>query len=201
MRAVTVAPAPGETRRPALALANSRRNGAGGTVDDLANPAALQRWLDQHGLAGDPGRIGDAPADRATLGMVRDLRDAVRELLRARVEDRLPAARAVELVNAACAAAPIAAGLVWTDQAGPRQTRESAVAGVAQLVCARLAVDAIELVTGPEHIALRACGAPGCVRLLLSDHPRRQWCSKRCGNRVRASRYYHRHQHAVESAA
>ena len=59
--------------------------------------------------------------------------------------------------------------------------------------CALLAADAIDLVTGPDHAALRACGAPGCVRLLLSDHPRRQWCSKQCGDRVRASRYYHSH--------
>jgi predicted RNA-binding Zn ribbon-like protein len=58
----------------------------------------------------------------------------------------------------------------------------------------RIAADAIALVTGPEAADLRACEAPGCVRLLLRDHPRRHWCSTRCGDRVRARRYYARHR-------
>jgi predicted RNA-binding Zn ribbon-like protein len=56
-------------------------------------------------------------------------------------------------------------------------------------------------VVGSDHVDLRACGAPGCMRLLLKDHPRRQWCSTRCGDRVRASRYYHRHRPLERGAA
>jgi predicted RNA-binding Zn ribbon-like protein len=161
-------PAPGETGHPALALANSRS----ARGEQLATPDALRRWMAAHAL----------PAAGADLAAMLGLRDAVRELLLARIEGRRPAAGTVEAVNAA--ALPTAPRLVWTD--APRVEREGS--GVALV-----AADAIELVT--EHAPdLLACSAPGCLRLLIKDHPRRQWCSTRCGDRVRAGRYYDRHR-------
>ena len=35
--------------------------------------------------------------------------------------------------------------------------------------------------------AVRACYAPGCVLYFMKTHPRREWCSVACGNRVRAA--------------
>jgi predicted RNA-binding Zn ribbon-like protein len=55
-----------------------------------------------------------------------------------------------------------------------------------------VAQDAIELLTGPEATTLRACHAPGCVLYFVKTHPRREWCSEACGNRVRAARHYRR---------
>jgi predicted RNA-binding Zn ribbon-like protein len=178
--------APGEDRHLALALVNSRRNGPHGPVDELTDVAGLAAWLAEHGLA-------DADAGEADLAALRALRDAVRELLTARIEDRAPAPMAVEAVNAASRRAPVARVLDWEGRDAPRARRDGLGVPGAALGGALAATDAIELVTGPEHAALHACGAPGCVRLLLRDHPRRQWCSTRCGDRVRASRYYHRH--------
>jgi predicted RNA-binding Zn ribbon-like protein len=188
MTAMSSAPAPGEAGHIALALVNSRRNSARGPIDDLASAAALSCWLGQH------THLAGGGVDLAGLVSVRALRDAVRELLLARIENRVPDPAALALVNGASAAVPTAARLEWDPGSAPRQTRESAGAGMAQSACALLAIDAIDLVTGPDHAALRACGAPGCVRLLLSDHSRRQWCSKQCGDRVRASRYYRSHR-------
>jgi predicted RNA-binding Zn ribbon-like protein len=186
MRAMTVA-APGEAAHPALALVNSRRNDAGIQLDDLATPEGLGAWLREHDLA------RDAPVDAAALATVRELRRAVRELLDARIERRAPDQAAVEIVNAAAAAAPSTRRLIWTDAGTPCEERHWLTAGV-PLACAVLAADAIDLVTGPDHGNLLACGGPGCMRLLLRDHPRRQWCSTPCGDRVRARRYYHRHR-------
>jgi predicted RNA-binding Zn ribbon-like protein len=177
--------APGEHSRPALALVNSRRSGPQGAVDELETPAALRAWLASHGLP--------ALAAREALGAMCGLRDAVRELLLARIEERAPDPAAVEVVNAAAAAAPTAPRLVWAAPHAPRLERDFPDAAGPALARAVFATDAIDLVTGPDHADLRACAAPGCIRLLLKDHPRRQWCSKRCGDRVRASRYYHRH--------
>jgi predicted RNA-binding Zn ribbon-like protein len=182
--------APGENARPALALVNSRRNDAGGPVDDLATPAGLRMWLAEHGL------VPDARVDHAALVGVHDLRGAVRELLEARIAGRLPDPRSVEIVNVAAAGAPTARRLVWTEPGTLHEERDCLGAGGVPLARALLAADAIDLVTGPAHADLLACGAPGCARLLLRDHPRRQWCSTRCGDRVRASRYYHRHRGA-----
>jgi predicted RNA-binding Zn ribbon-like protein len=179
--------APGEDRHLALALVNSRRNGPQGPVDELADVGGMAAWLADHELA-------DPTAGPAELITLRALRDAVRELLSARIEGRAPAADAVEAVNAASRAAPLARVLDWPRPDAPQARRDGLGACGAALAGALAAGDAIELVTGPEHAALHACGAPGCVRLLLRDHPRRQWCSTRCGDRVRASRYYHRHK-------
>jgi predicted RNA-binding Zn ribbon-like protein len=77
---------------------------------------------------------------------------------------------------------------------GPREVRDQPGRRGCALARAVLALDAIDLVAGAEHVDLRVCAAPGCLRLLLRDHPRRQWCSNRCGDRVRASRYYRRHR-------
>jgi predicted RNA-binding Zn ribbon-like protein len=183
--------APGEAARPALALVNSHRNDAHGPVDDIASAASLGAWLAEQGL------VPNARADGAGLAAVRELRGAVRELLDARIAGRAPDQAAVETVNAAAAAAPTARRLTWADAGTPREDRICLGAGGVPLARALLAADAIDLVTGPAHADLLACAAPGCVRLLLRDHPRRRWCSTRCGDRVRASRYYHRHREAT----
>jgi predicted RNA-binding Zn ribbon-like protein len=183
-------PAPGEAARPALALVNSRRNEHGEPIDDLATPAGVVAWLARHGLA------PDTRVDDAALAGVRALREAVRELLEARIAGRTPDRAAVETVNAAAAAAPVTRRLTWTAPGAPREERRAVGSGI-QRASAVLAGDAIDLVTGPAHADLLACSAPGCVRLLLRDHPRRRWCSTRCGDRVRASRYYHRHREAA----
>ncbi len=181
-------PAPGEAGRPALALVNSRRNHADGPVDDLTTPSRLAAWLGEQELV-RPARVNDA-----ALARVCELRDAVRELLEARIARRAPHHTAVEIVNAAAAAAPTARRLTWTEPDAPREERYCVGADGVLLACSLLATDAIDLVTGPGHADLLACAAPGCARLLLRDHPRRQWCSTRCGDRVRASRYYDRHR-------
>ena len=183
--------APGEDRHLALALVNSRRNGPGEPVDELADAAGMVAWLRAHGLE-------DPEAGDAELAALRTLRDAVRRLLMARIEGGAPEREAVETVNAASAAAPTAPVLRWEPPDAPQAGRDPLGAGGATLARALVATDAIALVTGPEQAGLHACGAPGCIRLLLRDHPRRQWCSTRCGDRVRASRYYHRHKASGE---
>jgi predicted RNA-binding Zn ribbon-like protein len=170
--------APGEDCHPALALVNTARNSPDGPVDDLG------AWIEAQGVG----------AGSAALAAARGLRDAVRELLHARIDARLPAPDAVAAVNAASAAVPTAPALVWDASHGPSRRQDSVAAPALARALAGVAADAIDLVTGAEQTDLHACGAPGCIRLLVRDHPRRQWCSTRCGDRVRAARYYRRHK-------
>jgi predicted RNA-binding Zn ribbon-like protein len=162
---MTRSPAPGETESSALALVNTRtRHG-----DDL------DAWLLAAGLQ---------PGDRDET---ESLREAIRELFEARVEGRAPDPAALRRVNAVAAGAPGVTALRW-DGAEP----EAATAWNSPH--AAVVADAIDVLTGPRAADLRACEAPGCVRLLLRDHARRQWCSVPCGDRVRAARYYRRHK-------
>jgi predicted RNA-binding Zn ribbon-like protein len=179
---------PGEPQFVSLALVNSRHHSRAGVVDHLSSPDALREWLVERSLA-EAAITPDAHELDAALR----LRDAIRELLLARIEDRTPAAATVAAVNEAAAAAPAAANLHWELGGAPRRTKASEAGGVTRALAA-LAEDAITLISGDRHADLIACHAPGCVRLLLKDHPRREWCSTRCGDRVRAARYYRRHR-------
>ena len=197
---------PGERDHPSLALVNSRHNGRTGPIDHLATPEELGEWLAWRSLVeregapsgGERAAAGRdaAPADavaaptEADLSAAHALRAAVRELLVAAIEGRSPARSAVATVNEASAAAPRWELLRW-DHHGPQRTRVAPAANEVERALAALAADAMELVC--EHRAdLIACEAPGCVRILLKDHPRRHWCSTRCGDRVRAARHYRR---------
>jgi len=69
---------------------------------------------------------------------------------------------------------------------------EDTAASPATTALAKVANDAVHLLTGPDAPWLRACQAPGCVLYFLKTHPRRERCSEACGNRTRAARHYQR---------
>lgn len=181
---------PGEALSPALAFANSRFRRPQGWTDLAGTGAELGEWLAAHALPSDtPARAA------AELSQFHELREAIRELLLARAEGRTPPDDALACVNRASASLPGAVQLAWPAGAAPGRGFEPAVeAEPLARSRAALAVDAIELVAGGRGELLVACGGPRCVRLLLKDHPRRQWCGPRCGERARAARYYERHK-------
>ncbi|MEN3285240.1 MAG: hypothetical protein V7607_6380 [Solirubrobacteraceae bacterium] len=186
---------PGERDHPSLALVNSRHNSRRGVIDHLPSREALGEWLAWRSLVAH----GDRAAARHRGGDTTDadldaalaLRDATRELLVAAVEGRSPAPSALAAINDAAAIAPAAHQLRWDVAGRPVRTRSAPAATDVQRALAAIAEDAIALVCDHRE-DLIACEAPGCVRLLLKDHPRRHWCSTRCGDRVRAARHYRR---------
>jgi predicted RNA-binding Zn ribbon-like protein len=184
--------APGEDRSPALALANSQRTRPRQTVDDLNTVADLRRWLDRRGIDAHSRTIG-----RQELLRLRELRDAIRELLAARVDARAPRGEAVSIVNAAARAAPTSPYLTWEQRGAPHAQNDGGDPRSFSRVLTKIASDAIDLIAGERHTQLRACPAPGCTRFLLVDHPRRRWCSTRCSDRVRAASYYQRSRAAA----
>jgi predicted RNA-binding Zn ribbon-like protein len=166
-----------------------------GVHDDLAEPADLDEWLDAIGVA----RNGTA-ATRDEFRRALALRDAVRRLAALATGDERPAAvaggtdisagtdveSAIRVVNDAAREIPVprltlrGAGLDLTAAAAASPVT-AGLAGVA--------VQAQELL-GRSDSPLRACNAPGCVLYFAKTHPRREWCSVACGNRVRAARHY-----------
>lgn len=188
-----IAAAPGEHDHTALALVNTCYRSQGDLHDDLADLDQAGAWLHARGVAA--ARLGqdDAAALRA-------LRDAIRSLLIVRVDGGVPPRQAVDAVNAALLAAPSVAVLTWPAAGPGRRYRSLGGDRLAQLL-APYAADAIALLTGPDGDRLAACGAPGCVRLLVRTHGKRQWCSARCGDRVRAARHYARRPHRSDDHA
>ena len=107
--------------------------------------------------------------------------------------DRPPAAT-VRRLNELAALAPITARLHWTADASPKAHLSLSGAGRLDALLALLAQSAIDVLGGSGAGRLRRCEAPGCINYYLKDHPRRAWCSPKCGNRVRVARHYQRHR-------
>jgi predicted RNA-binding Zn ribbon-like protein len=150
------------------------------TVDLLAAPEDLRRWLEA-----ERGRLGECEFGPADLDRIRTLRDAIRELLGAVAEQHQIPIRALDRVNAASAAAPVApqlnAELIAAEQTGDEASIDWLLGALAR--------SAIALLAGPEREQLRVCRAPSCGMFFLGA---RRWCCAACGNRARAARHYRR---------
>src|SRR4051812_6178154 len=175
----------------AIELHNTIYATSSGAVDGLASPEGARAWIEALARRLPVGTLpGGAWPSAAELVA---LRDAVRPALQAAAGGSPPERSAVDAINAACRRAPHAPIAVWHAGELPSPATDFAGAGRADVVIAAIAADAIELLTGPHRAELRTCGAPRCVLMFLKDHPRREWCSERCGNRARQARHYERH--------
>jgi predicted RNA-binding Zn ribbon-like protein len=165
---------------------------AAGPHDDFGAPADLDAWLEAVGVP-----LTGAHAGAAELADAIRLRDAVRRLAGHVTGDtREAAASALTSVEDAVAVLNEAAG----HRAGPRlanhggqlrATSDDSVSAV-RAGLAAIAEQSIGLLGGEAAGTLRACYAPGCVLYFAKSHPRREWCSVGCGNRIRAARHYER---------
>ncbi|NRQ38377.1 hypothetical protein HII36_42095 [Nonomuraea sp. NN258] len=168
----------------AIAFANTVRVSTG---DALAGPAGLAAWLRERRSA-LLTELPDAALDAISEGeaaAARRVRDAVRALMGGRES----ADEHVRVLNEAVRAAPRWPELVWGDPPAllSRTARPPVDAALAEV-----AEQAVLLLSGPDRELVRPCGAPGCVQFFLKEHPRREWCSAGCGNRVRVARHYAR---------
>jgi predicted RNA-binding Zn ribbon-like protein len=166
--------------------------GTDGPHDDLRTTADVDEWLAAVGI----DRAG-THATESELAKARALRDAVRRLAGYVTRDSRPAtapattdvAAALDQVNSTAAELP-APLLALRDG----RLELDALEGPSPVTTglARVAEQAAGLLGGQDAARLRACYAPGCVLYFIKTHPRREWCSVACGNRVRAARHYQR---------
>jgi predicted RNA-binding Zn ribbon-like protein len=162
--------------------------------DNLTDATLLRDWLadvTEH----DAAELGVPSQDELDDALA--LRDSLRRLAAHCTADERPAAQspvgdvtqAVDVVNALVADRP-RTQLAVRD--GVLSVVEAPLASPIRSALADLGYRAIDLLTGPAAINLRACHAPHCVLYFVKSHPRREWCSEACGNRVRAARHYER---------
>jgi predicted RNA-binding Zn ribbon-like protein len=174
----------------AIELANTLFTDGGRPFDALTAPAALTRWLQTNAERIDappPRRLGAGDLER-TL----ELRTVIRALLAAAVDGDAPPTTTVRRLNELAALAPFTARLQWPAGKPPNARLFPGGAGRVDALLALLAQSAIDVLGGSGAGRLRRCEAPGCINYYLKDHPRRAWCSPKCGNRVRVARHYQR---------
>ena len=145
--------------------------------EQLTAPSDLDAWFRQAGLV-DETSFG---ADDFELAV--SVREAIYDLVAARVNGSEADPTAVATVNAAASAPSITPQLVGTSmrrEATPAQALSS------------VARDAIKILGGPNAHLLRQCNNEGCTQVYV-DHSRgarREWCSMDpCGNKIKAAAY------------
>jgi predicted RNA-binding Zn ribbon-like protein len=173
----------------ALDLLNTVVRTAHGGVDLLDDPVTLAAWLAAQGERIPQPLRRECPTE---VRAVKELRGHVASAVEHARRKERPPRRCLDALTDAQRAAPEylelgSAGDVVT--ATPRRAGSYAVR-----LCAHLAESATELLTSPDIHRVALCAHPDCVMLFLPSHPRRRWCSTRCGNRARVARYYHRHK-------
>lgn len=154
-----------------LDLLNSTPVIDGVARDELADPVTAPAWLSSRDLG---------PANRHLLEELRDVRDALQDIVRG---DRTPQALQPFLGGVGLSATVSDHGITWTLDTGETSTAAAR---------AILAWDALRI-SSPGR--LRPCANTDC-QLFLIDRSKpntARWCSMAiCGNRMKARRHYQR---------
>ena len=146
--------------------------------ETLRSPADLAVWLSEANLPYGEDEVGED-----ALNAARRLREAIDALSQG------SAGVPMAVVNAMAAEAPAGPRLALDGDGLVAVPPEPSVAAA----LGRIALDAIDLLTGGER--LRVCAADDCGIRFADRSPahNRQWCSmRRCGNRSKARRHYTR---------
>lgn len=189
-----------------IELMNTVSVARGQTQDALDTDAGVAAWLNAvaHRFQAEAAiHLEPLDADQAhsVAEHLRELRSALRHLAAETTDDPRPAASASPLTRTEAVAALNRRSQAWPQLSWPADAEPTRIyrgpGTVQDLAVQFIAHQAVELFTGPDHNHLRPCLAPNCLLFFVKNHPRREWCSPVCGNRVRVARHYRRH-HAPE---
>jgi predicted RNA-binding Zn ribbon-like protein len=152
----------------------------------ITSPADLLGWLSR-----ERDRLA-VPAEVDTVLVTRFVltRDHVLHVLRAAASGAALPAADVHAINDLAVAAPSVRLL--GPRPGEHLTRPVTKADQATRLCADIAADTIDLLTGPDAAAVALCDAPGCGQLYLRGRPNQQWCNPHCATRARSQRHAER---------
>jgi predicted RNA-binding Zn ribbon-like protein len=163
----------------------------GEMVELLNSEGDLERWLEL-----ERPRLGDCRFAIASLEEVKSTREDVRALFTATASGEPLPNGALERVNGASAAAPVALQLQLGDNGRPAIMEDPEEIKSVSALLGSVARSALRLVTAHEEAPLRLCNAPSCGMFFVG---RRKWCCAACGNRARAARHYRRRASARRS--
>ncbi len=177
--------------RPDLCLefVNTRYwRGQAAPTETLTAPEELAAWVVANGGPKAPKVSTAKEFDRAI-----ELRESLHRLFDAHAQEKAPAARDLEALNAALTAAP--ARTTLKRERGGYGWDVDVKSGTALALLAPVLWTAGDLLAGPRLDRVRRCANPECGWLFLDDSRagKRRWCSMQsCGNRAKARRHYHK---------
>jgi len=157
-------------------------------TETLNAPEDLSSWLAANG-----GPKAPRPATPKEFSRAIELRETLHRLFDAQAQQKPAAARDLDALNAALAAAP-ARTTLKRDRNGFGWDVD-VKSGTAMALLAPVLWTAGDLLAGPRLDRVRRCANPECGWLFLDDSRagKRRWCSmSSCGNRAKAKRHYHK---------
>ncbi|NJC71964.1 CGNR zinc finger domain-containing protein [Planosporangium thailandense] len=155
-------------------LATKGRTFSAAPIERLGTPARLAEWLGHCELS--PVQ----PPDQGDLQRVRALRETLRTLALATVDEQPPPADAVADVAAFLAEHADPVRLTAADQ-----LRREPPATTAHAL-ARIVRQAVDQMTGADRLALKRCPEEDCRGVFIDPPGRRRWCpSPACASRGR----------------
>jgi predicted RNA-binding Zn ribbon-like protein len=180
---------------PALDLVNTLdwRFRTDGPEDLLKSYDDLLRFAQESGLLKPAqarqfrGLSGRSAGARVLRGCI-ELREAIAEILYARLDGRSPSAAPLRRLERSIKAARLQQQLRWKEERLEWHWREND----AGLPLWALSLSAADLMLSDDIPRLRACANPECRWLFLdtSKNHTRRWCDmKVCGNRMKARRF------------
>lgn len=187
---------------PALDLLNTTPVLAQGPVDFLQDFSHLSAWAAVAGLLDESTAKalrrrwnGSREAD-AAVAQAKQVRQALRDVLTAKLCGAKPPAHALDLLNDALGAARTTSRLQWDEKSTSfaRIVHRTTDGTPAQFVTV-LAEAAVRLLTEKDLTLVRRCENPACVLHFYdtSKNHRRRWCSMDiCGNRMKVAAHYRR---------
>lgn len=187
-------PSPGAREHVSIDLVNSVIVVGGNAQDALGTPEATSAWLVERDLVGDGSMLQSYCRTRLV-----GLRDHVHAAFSASVDGTTIDSKTLDGLNSALVAAPYSPQLRFDPKSGFFREVVHPITQLVEHAMSAIAEDAASLLTGEEAPLLARCQAEPCTRFFLRTHGRRQWCSTRCGDRIRAARAYARKRALVNS--
>jgi predicted RNA-binding Zn ribbon-like protein len=158
-------------------LATRGRTFGAHPIERIPTPERLSAWLAQSELT--PSHPSPLPS-QADLERVRALRETLRALALATVEDEPPAEEAVAALTPFLADPPDPVRLLIAERL--RREPPSSV----EAALARIARQAVDQLTGPERHTLKVCPEHDCRGVFADPADRRRWCpAPACASRGR----------------
>ena len=172
-----------------IELANTRYRDGDNIVDFVETQLLFEAWL----LASPtPGkRKRPARWNRESHLALLAVRDSVAMLINAAVDHRVPDAASITSINHAAQGCRFVTELRWSRE-GPSSIDHVHGKSAFDIFVGQIAIETIELLSGPNAAALQRCQSEDCWMLFLKNHPRRRWCHNSCGHRNRQANCYYR---------
>ena len=155
-------------------------------VDLLSCFDDLYRWAAEMDVTLDPDDTS------MNIDAIRELRSALKTLLMAHIDKNTLPNETLALVNQYLINAPTQQQLVSVDQSVELQPLHKKLS--TDQLFGKIVHEASTLLNSPYSQQIKHCSNEKCVLIFVdtSRSKKRRWCSmERCGNRAKASNFYH----------